>query len=294
MDRSPLALAALLACLLPALAAAADLDGDGLDDALEDALLVRHAPVVLLAPGESARPAGADWLLARSEIEPEREGSPPVLAAAILGTIGTAQRAPARLRPAAGALAGSADPGDWVVYGHAVPAAEGGVLLQYWFLYPMNDGWGLFDHEGDWEHVTVRLDAGLRPVGADYARHENAMPGRWFPWSALRHVGDHPVVLAARGTHASYASPEDVPFWERACPRATPDEATAAGCVTWWTWQGGGVRNLGELPAPRVAFLAWPGRWGATGRFGLESSSAAPHGPAFQAGWCSGAAICPR
>jgi hypothetical protein len=167
------------------------------------------------------------------------------------------------------------------------------VLLQYWFLYPMNDGFGFFDHEGDWEHVTVRLDAALRPAGADYARHEDAMPGKALAWDALAREGDHPVVLSARGTHASYASPDELPFWERACPERDPARAGDAGCVPWRTWQGAGVRNVGERGAPRAAFLAWPGRWGRTGRLGMASSSGPPPGPAFQPGWCSGAATCP-
>jgi hypothetical protein len=38
-----------------------------------------------------------------------------------------------------------------------------------------------------------------------------------------------------------------------------------------------------------VPFIAWPGRWGRTGRFDLDSRSEPPRGPAFQRGWCFGA-----
>jgi hypothetical protein len=290
--RSRTLLAALAAAaLVPLAGRAADRDGDGLDDALEDALLARHAPIVLLHPSEPALPSSVEWLLARAEVEPAT-GRPRVLAASVIGALATAldpsETPRDRLRPEAAALAGTGDPGAWTVYGHAAPAEGGGVVLQYWFFYPMNAGYGVLDHEGDWEHVTVRLDAALRPAGVDYARHLDAMPGQAFGWGELAREGDHPVVLSARGTHASYASRDDAPFWDRVCPASDPRAAEAAGCKVWRTWTGGGVTNVGERDAPRVPFLAWPGRWGATGRFGFESASGPPRGPAFQPGWCSG------
>jgi hypothetical protein len=296
--RALLALAGLLACLV---VRAADRDRDGLDDDLEDALLARYAPLVLLHPTEPALPASTDWLLARAELEPAAPGPRPrVLAASVLGLLSwpkPVEDPAARLHPRAVDRAGSPDPANWVVYGHALPADGGGVLLQYWFFYPFNDGYGVFDHEGDWEHVSVRLGPTLAPVGAWYARHLDSHPGVWFAWSALPLEGDHPVVLSARGTHASYATTEEVPTWERTCDTTWPAAAAAGGCRVWRTWaaETGGVVNVGERSAPRVPFLAWPGRWGATGRLGMDSRSLPPRGPAFQTGWCSGAAqgTCP-
>lgn len=275
--------------------AAAALPARGpIGDAREDALLRRFAPVVLLHPSEPARPCSARWLLARSVIEPPGR-TPRVLAADVLGALASvaspAEDPRARLRPVPSALAGAADPRDWHVYGHAYRARGGGVMLQYWFLYAMNAAYGLFDHQGDWEHVTVRLGDDLRPEGAYYARHHDSAPGPWFPWSALAREGDHPVVLSARGTHASYASPGDAPIWDRVCGTRDPARAAAEGCTVWRTH----VVNMGERATPRVGFLDWPGRWGATGRFGEDSADAAPPGPAFQAGWCPAGApgACP-
>jgi hypothetical protein len=288
-----LALAGLLASLA---GRAADRDADGLDDAVEGALLERYAPVVLLHPSEPARPGSAEWLLARAELEPAPGPPRRVLAASIVGVFAsraeTVEDPAARLHPAPAALAGSSDPQDWVAYGHAYPAEEGGVLLQYWFFYPFNDAYGLFDHEGDWEHMTVKLDRGLRPQGAYYARHEDAHPGAFHRWAALAREGDHPVVLAARGTHASYTAPADAPFWERVCSTGEAARAAEAGCTAWRTWAPGtgGVVDLGERGSPHVAFVGWPGRWGARGRLGMDSRTDPPPGPAFQAGWCSGAA----
>jgi len=257
-------------------------------------MLVRFAPVVLLHPGEPVHPASTDWLLARAELETAPGREPRVLQASILGALATlvvpgTKEPGARLRPQVAARAGSADPRDWTIYGHAYRAADGDVLLQYWFFYPFNAAYWAFDHDGDWEHVTVRVNPGGRPLGAYYARHEDSAPGPWFGWGELSREGDHPVVLAGRGTHASYPSADEAPFWERLCPERVPERAAAAGCGVWRTAGDGygGVVNLGERAAPRVPFLAWPGRWGRTGRFGADSRGGPPPGPAFQRGWCS-------
>lgn len=292
----------LVAALLVAAAAlaapsarAADFDRDGLDDALEDALLARHAPVVLLAPAEHALPASTGWLLARARVETAPGRPPQMTEASVLTAVGAiaarlvpgADEPGARLRIPRGVRPGSERPADWTVYGHAHRAADGGVLLQYWFFYPFNDAHWAFDHEGDWEHVTVRLDAGGRPLGAWYARHVDNAPGAWFDWAALAREGDHPVVLSGQGTHASYASAGEAPAWEGLCPVRDPARAPAAGCRVWRTGEGGGVANVGERGAPRLRFIAWPGRWGTTGAFGLERRAGSPAGPAFQRGWCS-------
>jgi len=295
--RTLLALAGLLACFA---ARAADRDGDGLDDDLEDTLLRRHAPVVLLHATEEALPASTDWLLARADLEPAPGPRPRVLAASVLGLVGwpkPVEDPQARLHLRDGSHSGSAHPADWTVYGHAFPAADGGILLQYWFFYAFNDAYGLFDHEGDWEHVTVKLGPSLSPEGAWYARHLDSHPGRWFAWGALAREGDHPVVLSGRGTHASYATVDEVPAFERTCGTTWPSAADADGCTVWRTWapETGGVVNVGERDKPRVPFIGWPGRWGSTGRLGFDSRALPPRGPAFQAGWCAGGAsgACP-
>ncbi len=290
--RALVVLAGLLACLA---ARGLDRDLDGLEDGLEDALLARFAPVVLLDPAEPALPGSTDWLLARSDLEPAPGPRPRVLAAAVLGVVSwpkPVEDPAARLHPRPAARRGSSDPADWIAYGHVYPADGGGVLLQYWFFYAFNDAYGVFDHEGDWEHVTVKLAADLAPVGAWYARHYDSHPGIWFPWTALVRDGEHPVVLAARGTHASYPSVAEVPDWERTCGTTWIPAAAAGGCGVWRTWasEAGGVVNVGERVAPRVPFIAWPGRWGATGRLGMDSRSEPPRGPAFQRAWCQGAA----
>ncbi len=96
-------------------------------------------------------------------------------------------------------------------------AVEAGELdLQYWFFYPYNGtvdidlfghyiNTGLGAHQGDWEHVTVRLAAGWRSTptikAVYYAAHANE--GSWQTAPPMN--GDtHPVAYSAWDSHASY------------------------------------------------------------------------------------------
>ena len=95
--------------------------------------------------------------------------------------------------------------------------------LEYWFFYPFNYyptavGSSLMQdaplsgdvtnadlHQGDWEHVTVLLDARtLRPQWLYMARH--ADEGRFYPWTSptLSFDQGHPIIEAAFGGHPSY------------------------------------------------------------------------------------------
>lgn len=277
------------------------MDGDGIPDALEDEIARHYAPIVILDRRDRNRPASVPWLLAQAELGAGAraalaKGAPPA-------GIGRFHRVVRQ---------GSDDPDDWVTYVHVFPRADGGVSVQYWFFYPYNDGPLFFNHESDWEHLTVRLDADGNPIGADLARHEDNKPGKFFRWNRLRRVGNHPVVLSARGTHATYADHRDLPWWEKAgrCPDLERCEHPV-----WRTWEGGGLENLGERRRPRMEWSAhaadaearaalkggWPavevlgalvfaGRWGPGG---LIPGTAAPRGPFYQRGFChSGFAAC--
>ncbi len=291
---------ALVFALLPSLALSSgageqpDPSSGGDRPTLEKELLQRYAPVVLLAPGERAMPANVDWFLARAKLEADPAPRPHMTQASLVGDLDGMARLlegrVARLRPNLAARPGSREPRDWKVYGHVYAAKDGGTLVQYWFFYPFNDFHVLFDHEGDWEHVTVKLDASLQPRGAWYARHDWSAPGKWFVWGELAREGDHPVVLSARGSHASYANGADARFYDRVCPTSVPADARASGCEVWRTWaeDTGGVVETGERGRPatsQVWFLRWPGLWGVSGAMGRDSGG--PPGPAFQEGWCS-------
>jgi len=266
---APIGLALLTNCVPPAKAEPpcdaplpleeGDRDEDGLADEEEEALARRFAPIVILDGRDRYKPASIEWLLRVT-------GASPV----------------DRIEIPRWARTGSDDPRDWTAYTHVFPRRDGGINIQYWFFYPYNDGPLFFDHDGDWEHVTVRLDADRRPLGAYLARHEDDHPGPFFPWERLRKSGDHLIVLSALGSHASYADPSDVAWYDRAS--SCRDLETCRDPI-WRTWEGD-LPNLGEKPRPFLLadVLAYAGRWGSAR---LLPGTSAPFGPFHHRGACS-------
>jgi hypothetical protein len=102
-------------------------------------------------------------------------------------------------------------------YGRVI-RTSGWTVLQYWFFYAFND-WrsgfnGANDHEADWEQILIYLDADRDnravPVWAAFAQHDyhgRDLRRRWDDLDELDRVGDHPVVYAGAGSHASYFRP---------------------------------------------------------------------------------------
>lgn len=245
-----------------------DRDQDGLSDHDEQQLAERFAPVVTLHKDDWTRPASIDWLLDKLDHRSEAELVPPVLG-----------------RFSHDIRKGSDSPSDWVTYTHVYPAGDGqGIYLQYWFFYPYNDGYLIFDHESDWEHVTVALNAEREPLGMWTARHGNNQPGVWRAWSDIRKVdGTHPEVLSAKGSHASYFDEHDV-GWQDTVGRCEQPDDQDCQHRRWRTWLAGGLRNMGERHAPLdMASMKHKGLWGSDG---LLPGTSAPLGPAYQRGWC--------
>lgn len=75
---------------------------------------------------------------------------------------------------------------------HAHVSTDGGyVIIQYWFLYAMND-WrstfcGVNDHESDWEQITIYL----APAGPDAGPHAaDGLDLAWVAFSSHDDIGD--------------------------------------------------------------------------------------------------------
>lgn len=258
---------------------AVDQDADGIPDAREEQLARRFAPVVVLDGKDWTRPASVQWLLSRLRVGARHDEAPkPGLRLALF---------PPRLQR------GSRNPRDWKTYVHTYASRNGQRLhVQYWFFYPYNDGSWIFDHEGDWEHVTVTLDNAGRPLGVHAAQHGHNAPGQWRRWQDVTKLhGTHPRILSAKGSHASYFDESDV-GWRDTSSRCAPSDKDCAR-VLWNTWEGGGLTQLGERHSPREAFMMkYRGRWGALGSLPGMSG---PRGPAFQSSWCfDGDAGCTR
>lgn len=99
-------------------------------------------------------------------------------------------------------------------YHGRVVRQDGWVVLQYWFFYPFNNWrsgfYGVNDHEADWEMINIYLfetgEGEARPEWVAYASHDfsgDDLRRRWDDPEAEK-VGEHPVIYAGAGSHASY------------------------------------------------------------------------------------------
>lgn len=211
------------------------------------------------------------------------------------------------------------------------------IHLDYWWYLPDNPahsgsgafcgpgfsiaGATCFDHQSDWEGVTVILDAADAagtPVAVNYAEHDGTVR---YSWAALRrlwkqtHVeglaptgalDSRPLVFSARGTHASYP----VACGKHSCPRnvvpgvrhtAALQDNPHDGMIPWSGNTDDGDTDgasaddgcastcVAELPTRRggaeaEGWSAWPGEWGTSNCvMGLFCASAhPPHSPAQQ------------
>ncbi|NLI18795.1 MAG: hypothetical protein GX427_08300 [Actinomycetales bacterium] len=111
---------------------------------------------------------------------------------------------------AAAEQARAADPDRRCTYYGRVSRDAGYVILQYWFLYPMND-WrssfgGVNDHEADWEQITVYVtdEPEPRPTWVAFSSHDEHGADLRRRWDDpdLDRVGEHPVVYVGAGSHS--------------------------------------------------------------------------------------------
>ena len=103
-------------------------------------------------------------------------------------------------------------------YGRVV-RQESWLVLQYWFFYATNNWrsgfYGMNDHEGDWEMICIYLsevpNAEITPEWVAYASHDLSGDDLRRHWDdpELEKVGEHPVVYAGAGSHASYFTAGD-------------------------------------------------------------------------------------
>jgi len=196
---------------------------------------------------------------------------------------------------------GVRDASGWKVYTHVYYNNIGGISIQYWFFYAYNDFIAGFNHESDWEHITVQLNGSQQAVSLVYAAHFS--PKTWAAGD-ISWYGTHPQVWVADGSHASYHS-------ESECDNTYP-EGSAESCWTnlgqrWFTWsggkgsdqglQGGGLVNMGEMPGtggkrpmPGQEWIRFSGHWGEEGTSDLTSGQPGPgqHADDWNAGMGTG------
>jgi hypothetical protein len=276
------------AALMPA-----DDDHDGINEALEQTLAERFAPVIYIEPDESNYPVNVDWFLSRAKLQYhedcaiDRDGDrgPFPIGKQLLGpdeltlwaggpNCGSGNNTYQHPRHrqlttiatdpdgqfAAGPLttgysdqqtfvltdldpffqAGATNPLDWKTYFHAYPAADGGVMIQYWHVFAFNEFGGDFDdHGGDWDaSIQVWLKPDLTMSGVWFSRHKDDHPGHFF-CASVADCGEsgvrlfdstHPVVTIDGGGHAAFRSPAD---WATCNCRVLESVTGALGTVVW-------------------------------------------------------------
>lgn len=153
-------------------------------------------------------------------------------------------------------------------------------------------------HEGDWEHVTVRISEDTtRLLGVFYSQHGKAA---WVPNPALD--GTHPIVYSAWDSHANFPasgifiddiilnSPGIIPLsWIKVAnitSNTTGGTTVAYGKpspyypngITWKPWQDTNQLVLLDGNATAAQWLAFNGNWGPTWTTPVEHTPALPSG----------------
>ena len=280
---------------------ASDVDQDGIDDSFERQLMLTFAPEVRLHPADWTRPANVDWYLTKVALRFSHDhcSDHQVLALGEATQANLAQQThPTEnlvcfhtstidkssdphgelfLQPEDDAVhEGLSSPSEWRMYGHVKKSSTvaRGYDVQFWFFYAYDFAAYGFNHEGDWEHITVSTTASGELVSVWYAEHNY---GTRYTKSDLSWNGTHPIVYSAIGTHASYPRAGD---WPTHYPTFT--DRTKAGGPAWQGWKN--IVNVGEKAHPMEGqtFIQYGGRWGEIGALGGTSG---PMTPSAQRSW---------
>jgi hypothetical protein len=183
------------------------------------------------------------------------------------------------------------------IYTHVYPNSSGGINIQYWYFFPYN-GTELW-HQGDWEHITLKLDQNLDLKGGWYSQHGDEI---WRDYEKKEMTvnpdalyGLHPEIYIARDSHASYwtdhACDKGGAFKKDECPEGIawswfPYPGEASRLRPRPLYSGGGLKNLGERDFEHFLWARYGGHWGSQwgGFFILFFSwqGEPPPGPLFQ------------
>lgn len=138
--------------------------------------------------------------------------------------------------------------------------------IHYWLFYGFDpkSGYGrALKHQGDWEHIVVLVDGDRSLRSVRYAGHgcEPIELAATDPKLTLVE-GTHPVVLVAKGSHASWPYERVTSGWPESCSSdlsGRTDEPRFSGGTVLQTWTTGLRDMRGEN------WYGFGGRWGDTG-----------------------------
>jgi hypothetical protein len=138
-----------------------------------------------------------------------------------------------------------------------------GLALQYWLFWVFNDFNN--NHEGDWEMIQLNFTASTvegalaqEPDSITYSQHGGGERAEWDAGKLGRN-GDHPIIFAAAGSHATYYGDQLFIGWG--------EGGTGFGCDDTRRPSRRVALNVVLLPdEPRMdsefAWLLFYGRWG--------------------------------
>jgi hypothetical protein len=276
--------------------------------------LPRFAPEVRLHPDDPHRPSSVEWYLKRTRLRlrrgllcrdeellplgrvtseklgelTNRSDDPESL---YLGIPRGAHRRDTRrgFRPVGGMLSAPC-----YVNARAAPDDSSAFDLQYWFFYPFNGREGRhIPHEGDWEHITVRVTNSADPrLLRTYISAHGQENGGWASPDGEESRGrilrlnstGNPIIYSALGSHASYTAPG---VQKQGWPKA--GDRTSDGGPVWNTADDLVLSEVnGQPPDGNCSTHPWlrfQGRWGAIRGLARPFASSGPIGPSHQSPW---------
>lgn len=266
-------------------------DDPAMPPATQEQLVKTFAPRLHLHPSDTYRPANVDWFLARVSL---RFAHPDCASHEVLGlgkvtqtTLVAASHASngagcahdaAKVAKSTASDAfyldiandttrSGAPRAEWKTYVVWRPrsAPSGLVDIEYWTFYPWNDGFSIFDHPSDWEHVRTTIDPRAnggqgKLVEVKLSAHKGGTILKAGD-SKLKMDGTHPISYVAKGTHANYAAPGTYDI--DGTYGIAKDEAKAAPSADVWK-QETSIVIVGTRAAPKSnqVFVKYWGRWG--------------------------------
>ncbi len=161
------------------------------------------------------------------------------------------------LEPLAREMRGGATELPFVLYEHRVVGGPGGERheLSYWFFFALD--LDVVAHEGDWERVSVLLEAGSLPR----VRFGRGREATTVGFDVIEVAdGQHPVVYVEQGSHRACRHPEEMEMGRGG--------HYALGVPTWKRE----LRHCAEQP-----WAVFDGAWGLVGQSEASTGPLGPH-----------------
>ncbi len=269
-------------------------DDPAMTPATQSELVKRFAPHLHLHPSDTTRPANVDWFLSRVTMRfrhdncPDHEvlGLGKVTQASLVAQSHDDNKSLCQhdsskvasstasdhffVQIADDATRKGAPRVDWKTYVVWRPRKTGGLVdVEYWAFYAYNDGFTVFNHEADWEHVRVTIDpkgegGQGKATEVKWSAHKGGTILSATDAKIVWELGTHPVSYVAKGSHANYPRPGtyEIPGTVVAKDEAQPASTTTPVWKTEETLVFVGTR---AAPKNNQVFIKYWGYWGANG-----------------------------